>query len=46
MLDLPQYPWRLLAPYKQSASKHPDGMVDLSIGAPVDPTPQVIQTAL
>lgn len=46
MLDLPQYPWRLLAPYKQSASEHPNGMVDLSIGAPVDPTPAVIQTAL
>lgn len=46
MLDLPQYPWQLLAPYKKSASAHPDGMVDLSIGAPVDPTPHIIQTAL
>ena len=46
MLDLPQYPWRLLAPYKQSASEHRDGLVDLSIGAPVDPTPRVIQSAL
>ncbi len=46
MLDLPQYPWRLLAPYKTTAKAHADGVVDLSIGAPVDPTPQVIQTAL
>lgn len=46
MLDLPEYPWRLLAPYKTTASAHADGVVDLSIGAPVDPTPQVVQTAL
>lgn len=46
MLDLPEYPWQLLAPYKITAAQHPDGVVDLSIGAPVDPTPQVIQTAL
>lgn len=46
MLDLPQYPWQLLAPYKTTASAHPDGLVNLSIGAPVDPTPHVIQTAL
>lgn len=46
MLDLPKYPWQLLAPYKKTASAHPNGMVDLSIGAPVDPTPRVIQTAL
>lgn len=46
MLDLPAYPWQLLAPYKSKANAHPDGMVDLSIGAPVDPTPHVIQSAL
>ena len=46
MLDLPEYPWRLIAPYKSKASAHVDGVVDLSIGAPVDPTPQVVQTAL
>lgn len=46
MLDLPAYPWQLLAPYKSRANAHPDGMVDLSIGAPVDPTPHVIQSAL
>lgn len=46
MLDLPEYPWQLLAPYKATASAHAAGMVDLSIGAPVDPTPQVVQIAL
>lgn len=46
MLDLPAYPWQLLAPYKATASAHAQGLVDLSIGAPVDPTPQMIQDAL
>ena len=46
MLDLPEYPWQLLAPYKATAAQHPQGVVDLSIGAPVDPTPHVIQDAL
>lgn len=46
MLDLPAYPWQRLAPYKTTAQAHPNGMVDLSIGAPVDPTPPVIQAAL
>lgn len=46
MLDLPEYPWQLLAPYKTTAQQHPNGVVDLSIGAPVDPTPHVVQNAL
>lgn len=46
MLDLPEYPWQLMAPYKATAQTHPAGLVDLSIGAPVDPTPDVIQQAL
>ncbi|HEY4558611.1 MAG TPA: aminotransferase class I/II-fold pyridoxal phosphate-dependent enzyme, partial [Enteractinococcus sp.] len=46
MLDLPEYPWQLLTPYKTTAQQHPDGIVDLSIGAPVDPTPHVVQAAL
>ena len=43
---LPEYPWQQLAPYKEKASQHPDGLVDLSIGSPVDPTPELIQNAL
>jgi len=45
-LDLPDFPWDLLAPYKARASAHPDGIVDLSVGTPVDPTPEVVQHAL
>lgn len=46
MLELPDYPWNQLAPYREQAAKHPGGVVDLSIGTPVDDTPQVIQQAL
>ena len=40
------YPWDQLAPYVERARAHPDGLVDLSIGTPVDPTPAVVQDAL
>jgi len=43
---LPEFPWDLLAPYKTQAQRHPDGIVDLSIGTPVDPTPQLVRRAL
>jgi succinyldiaminopimelate transaminase len=43
---LPDFPWDLLAPYKHQAQQHPDGIVDLSIGTPVDPTPEVVRRAL
>lgn len=43
---LPDFPWDSLAEAKRVASAHPDGIVDLSVGTPVDPTPQVIQDAL
>lgn len=46
MLKLPDYPWEALAPYRAVAAQHPGGTVDLSIGTPVDPTPQFIQDAL
>ena len=45
-LDLPDFPWDSLAPYKARAVAHPEGIVDLSVGTPVDPTPQVVQEAL
>ncbi len=44
--QLPQFPWDRLAPYGETARTHPDGIVDLSIGTPVDPTPEVVQAAL
>jgi succinyldiaminopimelate transaminase len=43
---LPDFPWDLLAPYGTSAARHPGGLVDLSIGTPVDPTPTVVREAL
>lgn len=45
-LNLPDYPWEAMAPYVAAASKHPGGVVNLSIGTPVDPTPQLIRDAL
>lgn len=44
--DLADYPWDAVVPYRARASQHPDGLVDLSIGSPVDPTPEVIRVAL
>lgn len=46
MIDLPDFPWDRLAPYAEHARAHPDGIVDLSVGTPVDPTPVVVQQAL
>ena len=40
------YPWDQLAPYVERARAHPGGVVDLSIGTPVDATPAVVQEAL
>ncbi|HWD63220.1 MAG TPA: succinyldiaminopimelate transaminase [Humibacter sp.] len=44
--DLPDYPWDLVAPYAERAGRHPDGIVDLSIGSPVDATPEPVRRAL
>jgi succinyldiaminopimelate transaminase len=43
---LPDYPWDLMAPYARTAREHPDGIIDLSIGSPVDDTPALIREAL
>ncbi len=43
---LPDFPWDKLASYAATAGAHPDGIVDLSVGTPVDATPAVAQTAL
>ena len=43
---LPDFPWDKLTSYAARARSHPDGIVDLSIGTPVDPTPAVVQKAL
>lgn len=44
--DLADYPWDAVVPYRERAVQHPDGLVDLSIGSPVDPTPELIRRAL
>lgn len=44
--SLPDFPWDSLRPARARAAEHPGGTVDLSIGTPVDPTPDVLRTAL
>ena len=43
---LPDFPWDSLAPARARAAEHPGGVVDLSIGTPVDPTPSLLGAAL
>ncbi|OBH33279.1 succinyldiaminopimelate transaminase [Mycobacterium sp. E342] len=44
--SLPEFPWDTLADAKARAGSHPDGIVDLSVGTPVDPVAPVISDAL
>jgi len=46
VLALPDFPWDSLAAAKERAAAHPGGLVDLSVGTPVDPVPQPAQRAL
>jgi len=43
---LPTFPWDTLAEATALAKAHPDGIVDLSVGTPVDPVAPVIREAL
>lgn len=43
---LPDYPWDAMAPYARRAAEHPGGMMNLSVGSPVDPTPDSVRAAL
>ncbi|WP_304999745.1 succinyldiaminopimelate transaminase [Geodermatophilus marinus] len=43
---MPDFPWDSLAGARAKAAGHPGGVVDLSIGTPVDDTPAVLQDAL
>ncbi len=43
---LPDFPWDKLTDHAARARAHPGGIVDLSVGTPVDPTPAVVQDAL
>ena len=44
--SLPDFPWDSLDAAKTAAGAHPDGIVDLSVGTPVDPTPEIGRRAL
>ncbi|ABS02627.1 succinyldiaminopimelate transaminase [Kineococcus radiotolerans] len=44
--SLPDFPWDSLAAAKARAAAHPGGIVDLSVGTPVDATPAVVADAL
>lgn len=43
---LPDFPWDSLAVAKRRAAAHEGGIVDLSVGTPVDPTPEIGSQAL
>jgi len=44
--SLPTFPWDTIAEARRKAQSHPDGIVDLSMGTPVDPAPGVAIAAL
>jgi succinyldiaminopimelate transaminase len=44
--SLPVFPWDTLADVTALAKSHPDGIVDLSVGTPVDPVAPLIREAL
>ncbi len=46
LAELPDYPWDQMAPFAARAREHADGIVDLSIGSPVDATPDLIRRSL
>lgn len=43
---LPDFPWDSLAEHTARAKAHPDGIVTLSVGTPVDPVPELLREAL
>lgn len=43
---LPDFPWDTIAGARATAAAHPDGICDLSVGTPVDPTPELARRAL
>ncbi len=45
-LELPDFPWDSLDGAARRAAEYPGGVVDLSVGTPVDPVPDVVRAAL
>lgn len=46
LTETPSYPWDGLRAVRERAASYPDGLVDLSIGSPVDAVPGFIRKAL
>ncbi|MGA5560984.1 succinyldiaminopimelate transaminase [Streptomyces platensis] len=46
MREMPEFPWDVILPHKRRAVEHPDGIVNLALGEPVDPTPRPVREAL
>jgi succinyldiaminopimelate transaminase len=44
--ELPDFPWDTIATARATAEAHPGGIVDLSVGTPIDPTPELATRAL
>lgn len=44
--QLPDFPWDTIADVRKHAASHEDGLIDLSVGGPVDPVAPSIQLAL
>ncbi|AHU89484.1 N-succinyldiaminopimelate aminotransferase [Trueperella pyogenes] len=44
--SLPDFPWDSLIPARNRAAEYPGAVCDLTIGTPVDDTPELIRTAL
>lgn len=44
--SLPDFPWDTIAGARATAAAHPDGIIDLSVGTPVDPVDPLIRDAL
>ena len=44
--ELRDFPWDTIAAARATAEAHPDGIVDLSVGTPIDPTPERAMRAL
>lgn len=43
---LADFPWDQIGSYRERAAEHPLGLVNLSMGSPIDPTPEVVRRAL
>lgn len=43
---LPEFPWDQIADVKERAAEYPEGLIDLSVGSPVDPVAPGVQLGL